>query len=79
MDQPGLFKVKDFISDRTRNIKNILVITSLMQIVIVRGGLIPNSISAFGIELSISNQSFIIGAIGSATLNWTEKLVRCYH
>lgn len=74
-DQPGTIKAKEFISESTKKIKNVLISVSLLAYIIIKGGLIPSSISSFGITLSIENQNSIIAGLGCIVIYMVVQLI----
>ncbi len=60
MKETGEVLVEEIFSQGSQKSKRALLILSLLSFAITKGGLLPTSINALGIELSISNIKFIL-------------------
>lgn len=57
---PGEVLVEEILSEECNSIKGKLLLSCTISFGIIKGGLIPTSISAFGISLSIENKKYLI-------------------
>lgn len=58
--QAGEFLVERILSNRTTKIKEKLLLVITISLAIIKGGLIPKSISALGIDLTVDNTRSLV-------------------